>query len=592
MILQRPHWLIVLRGVLPALALSTALQGTAHAQRARPEPAPGPRQTGVAAPGEPLLHYVTRPGDTLIGLGQRFLLDPAAWPGLQRINRIADPRRMQPGTTLLIPVALLRASPDTATAQAVDGAVEWRTASGASTGPAAAASAASPSRPPDNASGWQPLRPGQSLPSGAQVRVLGQGTALLLLANGTRVQLLPDSLLDLDSLRSYAQGAMHDSRLGLQRGQASILDNPKREPNQPLRIITPGAQAVVRGTAFRVDYAAGVTRQTTLEGAVELSAGGARVAVHQGYGSLSADGQPPLPPVQLLPKPDLAGLVARVERLPLRLNWAAQPGARSWLVQVTPADAPLRILARSTVTEPALTLADLPDGHYLLRVSALDAQQLQGYGAERGFEVAARPFAPLQQSPGRQAVVRLARPAFDWSEVQGSARYALQVCPQADCATPLFSTTVAAPPWTPGTDLPPGPLFWRMASIDAGGRQGPWSDASPFTYKPAPGPVDLGQSALRFTPETLDVNLPPPPEGQQYRFVLATPGAPAKPLQTVVSTDGRALLQRPSAGAYLLGVSLVDSRDGTAGPVAQQKVSVPPRYPDLWLLLLPLLPAL
>jgi hypothetical protein len=592
MILQRHHRLIVLRGVLPALALSTALQGAAQAQHARPAPTPGSRQTGVAAPGEPVLHYVTRPGDTLIGLGQRLLRDPAAWPGVQRLNHIADPRRMQPGTTLRIPVALLRASPDTATAQVVDGTVQWRLAAGASTSPASAASAARPSRPPGNASDWQTLRSGQSLPSGAQVRVLGRGTALLLLANGTRVQLLPDSLLDLDSLRSYAQGTMHDSHLGLQHGQANILDNPKHEPNQSLRIITPGAQAVVRGTAFRVDYAAGVTRQTTLEGAVELSAGGARVAVNQGYGSLSANGQPPMPPVQLLPKPDLSGLVARVERLPLRLSWAAQPGARSWLAQVTPADAPLRILARSTVTEPALTLADLPDGHYLLRVSALDAQQLQGYGAERGFEVAARPFAPLLQSPGRQAVVRLARPAFDWSEVQGSARYALQVCPQADCATPLLSASVAAPPWTPGTDLPPGTLFWRMASIDAGGKQGPWNDADPFTYKPAPGPVDLGQSALRFTPDTLDVNLPPPPDGLQYRFTLAGSAAPAKLLQTVVSADGRAQLQRPSGGAYLLGVSLVDSRDGTAGPVAQQKVNVPPRYPDLWLLLVPLLAAL
>ena len=536
--------------------------------------------SGTQATAAPVLRYTTLAGDTLIGLGQRLLIDPAAWSEVQRLNHIADPRRMQPGTVLRIPVALLRASPDAATAQAVDGAVEWR--------PAADTSASQPG----SAAAWQTLRPGQSLLSGAQIRTQAQGSALLLLANGTRIHLQPDSLIDLDSLQSYAQGAMHASRLGLQRGQARIVDNPQRKPNQNLRVITPGAQAVVRGTEFRVGYADGTTRQATLEGAVELAAGGAQVAVNKGYGSLSANGQAPRPPVRLLPAPNLSGLAARFEHLPLRLTWATQPGAQAWVAQVAPADAPLRILARSNVVTPALSVADLPDGHYLLRVSALDAQGLQGYAAEQPFELAARPFPPLLQTPGRQAVVRLPRPAFSWSEVQGTTSYQLELCRQADCATPLHTAAVTSPPWTPTTDLPAGMLFWRMASVNAQGRQGPWSDTADFTYKPAPGPVDLGKSALQFTPNVLLVDLPPPPAGQQYHFTFAAASAPAALLQTVTSTDGRAQFKRPNGGHYLLGVSLVDRSDGTAGPAAQQQVTVPPRYPYLWLLLVPLLPAL
>jgi hypothetical protein len=567
----------VIFGLAMLQGLGMPLQSLALAQSAAVKAQPAARPQAPRAAAAPVLRYTTRLGDTLIGLGQRLLLDPAAWSEVQRLNHIADPRRMQPGTILRIPVALLRASPDTATAQAVDGAVEWRPA---------------PAAPAGDAAGWQTLLPGQSLQSGAQVRTLAQGSALLLLANGTRIHLQPDSLLDLDSLQSYAQGAMHASRLGLQRGQARILDNPQRRPNQNLRVITPGAQAVVRGTEFRVGYGDGTTRQTTLDGAVELAAGDAQVTVDKGYGSLSANGQAPLPPVRLLPAPDLPGLAARFERLPLRLTWATQPGAQSWVALVTPADASLHILVRKDVTSPTLGVADLPDGHYLLRVSALDAQGLQGYAAEQPFEVAARPFPPLLQAPGRHAVVRQPRPAFTWSEVQGVASYQLQLCLQADCATPLHTGAVMAPPWTPSSDLPAGMVFWRMASVDIQGKQGPWSDVSPFTYKPAPGPVDLGKSTLQFTPEALLVDLPPPPAGQQYHFTLAAASSPGTLLQSVTSTDGQARFKRPDGGNDLLGVSLVDSSDGTAGPAAQQKITVPPRYPYLWLLFVPLLPAL
>ena len=47
--------------------------------------------------------YIVREGDNPWNLTQRYLKDLSYWPRIQRYNRITEPRRMQPGTRLLIP---------------------------------------------------------------------------------------------------------------------------------------------------------------------------------------------------------------------------------------------------------------------------------------------------------------------------------------------------------------------------------------------------------------------------------------------------------------------------------------------------------
>ncbi|WP_449370575.1 FecR domain-containing protein, partial [Thiomonas sp.] len=180
---------------------------------------------------EPVWRYTVRPGDTLIGLGRRYLRDPAQWPQIQRDNRIGNPRRIPPGTVLSFPANLLRQQPSMARLVQAFGAVRWR------------AQASDP---------WQDARLGQMLAAGAQVQASDSGNAVIELANGTRLALQPGSMLTLDTLSLYADGLMADTRLRLQQGQIDIHDNPRHLPNQHLRILTPSAQAAVRGTQFRV----------------------------------------------------------------------------------------------------------------------------------------------------------------------------------------------------------------------------------------------------------------------------------------------------------------------------------------------------
>ena len=65
---------------------------------------------GFALPGlaQESVQLAVRSGDTLIGISQRYLDDPGRWPQLQRLNRVANPRRMPVGRMLTLPLDWLR----------------------------------------------------------------------------------------------------------------------------------------------------------------------------------------------------------------------------------------------------------------------------------------------------------------------------------------------------------------------------------------------------------------------------------------------------------------------------------------------------
>jgi hypothetical protein len=541
-----------------ACACSLALAPLALAQGA----------TGTELPeATPVWRYAVRPGDTLIAIGQRYLLDPSRWDAVQRLNHIADPRRMPPGTVVQIPANLLRSAPGQARLLAVHGQVRWREADAA----------------------WQDARPGQALAAGAELQTDGQANAVLELANGTRLALHPGSVLRLDTLSLYAGGLMADTRVRLQQGQAEITANPRQLPQQHLRVLTPSAQAVVRGTVFRVGVQPDSTREETVEGSVSVAAAGQSVQVGAAQGTLARAGEAPQPARALLRAPDVSAMPMRLEQLPLRFVSPAAPGRVAWWGQIAPDERFETLLAEKTSSTDALNFADLPNGRYVLRVRALDGLGLQGLEARHAFTVWARPFAPTLQAPGKAATVRNPRPALAWTAAVGAERYRLQLAQSMDFAQTLSDQTLEQAGWTPASDLPPGPWFWRVASVNGANEQGPWSAAADFRYKPGPGAPDLGRTAWRYEGDRLLLELPAPPPDQHYRVALsATAEMPADVLQQS-SSDGHLSLPHPGAGSHFLGVRLIDNEDGTAGPAMLQQFTAPARHPYLWLLLLPLL---
>lgn len=511
----------------------------------------------------PEWRYTLRPHDTLIGVSARYLAEPARWPQLQRHNRIADPYHMTPGSALRIPLAWMRHAPAPVAVTAVAGKVQVSV-------PGAVE---------------RPLAAGERLAAGAALTTGANSSASLRFADGSQLVLQPQSRLVLDTLSVYEGGGMVDTRLRLQQGRAEIAANPRRTAGSRLRVTTPSAVAAVRGTRFRVEAEAAVSREETLEGAVDLTAAGAQVAVMGGRGSLAETGKPPLPPVALLPAPDMTALPARVDSLPLRFSLPALKGAASWLGQIAPDAHFETILLEKTSHTPVLGFADLPDGHYVLRARAADAQGLQGQDGQHVFEVDARPFAPLPVAPGTR--VREPQPALQWTRVAGAEAYQIQLAHDAGFTRLLDNVRVAGSSYTLPQRLQPGTVYWRAASVESG-EQGPFFAARALTFDPLPGAPEINQSAPRYEAGVLHVALPSPQDGLTYEAALSHDAARARTLWQGKSADGVLSIPDVEPGDYYLSVRLVEA-DGAAGPWAARGVEAPMRFRWEGLLLLPLL---
>lgn len=505
--------------------------------------------------------YRIQPGDTLITLTENWLSPPRTWRDLQKLNRVPDPLRLMPGSTLRMPVAWLKREASVAEAVFARGQVTRQR--GAATEPVAA---------------------GVTLQSGDRIRTGPQSSASLRFADGSRLLIPPDSDITLDQLLVLGRAAIPAVRLGVQQGGADSRVSPNAQRVPLYEVRTPHVNLGVRGTEFRVQTAGGQTRMQVLSGAVHADGLGPDVAAGQGL--LAEGGARAVSP--LLPAPDLSALPPVAERLPLQLRWAASPaGAVAWRAQLFPRGDTDRLLLDARSAEPLAAWAEareLPDGDYTLRVRGIDARGQEGAAADAPVRLQARPEPPFIQAPPPAAVSYSGGIALAWTRNTAAPDVRLQVARDAG-----FQDLVLQPPPMSASGyelkLPDGLYHWRIAAVEAGGRAGPFSDPSTFELKPpppAPPPaepeVSGDQLKLRWR---ADAGV------TRYALEWArTPAFDGAEVQRFTVDKAEAVLPKPSPGTYYLRVKAFNAA-GAASPWGQtQQIEQP--YPR-WLWLLPLL---
>jgi Uncharacterized protein conserved in bacteria len=218
--------------------------------------------SALAASGE--WTYVTRPGDTLIGIAENYLVNPQAWPVVQKRNRISDPHRIPVGTRLHIPDTLLRMEAVQASVLLVNGQANRVSSDGAE----------------------RSLVAGDVLQAGDRVHVASGSNLSLRFPDGSRVLVLENSRFTLNRAVRVGKSSMHRILIDLHAGQMESNVVPSSDGAQQYEIKTPALRMSVRGTHFRAaaDSGSGQARSEVLTGRVQVDGG--RKAIVLGAGSV------------------------------------------------------------------------------------------------------------------------------------------------------------------------------------------------------------------------------------------------------------------------------------------------------------------
>jgi hypothetical protein len=405
--------------------------------------------------------YVTRPGDSLYDIATRYLRNPADWKRLASINHVSAPRRLQPGTTLRMPLALLRQ--DGLSAKVI-----------ATNGPAQHAFRDGP---------LLPLTVGSSLVEGDRVQTGHAGFATLELADGSHISLPPDTSLDLATLRQTALTGATDRVVNLHRGEVSSEVTHATKKDDRFQIRAPSVVAGVRGTQFRVSYDADkrATAVEVLDGAVGVDAAslaqgqrGAYAAapapgtplaaseqlVAARHGSLTVAGGPAGAPVALLDAPELLHPSKVQDDAEVAFDIAPLAGAQGYRVQVGRDAGLLDMIRDVRSADPHAVLGALDDGTWFVRISAIDEHGLEGMPAAYAFE---RRRVGLGASAGPIEGSRDF--AFRWfvdGHAQKNTRFRFVLGTTSDLRVPLVDRTDITAGETVVRDLPKGVYYWTV----------------------------------------------------------------------------------------------------------------------------------
>jgi hypothetical protein len=230
------------------------------------------------------------------------------------------------------------------------------------------------------------------------------------------------------------------------------------------------------------------------------------------------------PLVLLLAAPNTEKLPVKLDNVPVVFNMVPQDGAVSWSGQVS-SDAQFNtILVENLSQGNTLTLADIPDGKYYLKVRAKDQNGLEGYDATHTFDLNARPFAPQLIKPSEAETLREANPELTWTPVEQVKSYLVEIAQDTTFKDVLESHLVNNNTYKLDKSLTSGQYYWRLASLEGmtGSTQnkGPYGKVNSFSYKPKSNAPDISQLQVQVFENKVFVTTINPPEGLSYEVVL------------------------------------------------------------------------
>jgi len=501
-------------------------------------------------------------GDCLYNICKKYMDGSSRWREIARINRLADPDLIRPGTKLTVPVSFLKRTPLKGRVTFVLGDARTQIAGKGE---------------------WIPLKPGDEVSQNSNLRTGEESALEVAFSDGSLFLLKADTEIGIRQAEQ-ALSSYFFRDLYLRVGRVISRIKEATGASSRFKVRTPSAIASVRGTEFRV---AVDEKEKTLTEAVErtvtVEAARKSVEVAQGEGTVVDKGKPPLPPRKLLPPPAPSDLKAVYNTAPV-VRFAAVEGAVAYRVAVT-ADQEGKKLIREKIVragEPFAS-AHLADGSYFLFAQSIDESGLEGLSSGAyPFRVRLNPLPPITQTPRNGAKTKGTSQEFQWLSVGDAAGYHVQVAGDREFGNVVLDKTDVSGTAFRTSALAYKAYYFRISSVAADGYQGAWSDPLGFTLTPLPPTPSMDRPDVAED----DINLRSRSigEGFAYRFQVAKDAQFKEIVEDRRTDKPEMTMKRPKeTGTYYVRIAGID-RDGDAGEYSPpQSFVVKERFPYGWL---------
>jgi hypothetical protein len=420
--------------------------------------------------------YTVVEGDNLWNLSEQHLDKVTRFEQLRKLNNIENPKHLQPGTRIRVPLAWIRSNPVAAKIVSITGTAEIQRARSAST---------------------EPAKVGSLMQLGDQLMTTDNSSVAIEFADKSILSLHEKSIVHFDHLSAHGVTGMVDSRLNLLKGRMDTKVTPAVGPGSRFEIETPSAISAVRGTIYRalVMEEGDVSNIEVLRGKVAVSGANKQLLVNKGFGTQVVSGKPPIPPRELLPAPVFEPVPNTITEINWRLSWSKIAGASRYRVEVAASDDFETLLWQELTQHNRIAFPDLSDGNYAVRVRAIDTLGLEGMDQQVLMRLNAHPQPPIALKPVEAQVLRGQSPVLQWTAAEEASAYRLEIAADKNFSQSLLDRTVTETQFDTTSLSALGNYYWRLSSIANDGEVGPVGPARSYQIKAIPEKVDASLSA-------------------------------------------------------------------------------------------------
>ncbi|WP_420555036.1 FecR domain-containing protein [Neptuniibacter marinus] len=489
----------------------------------------------------------------------KHLYKTSYWKQLQKINNIADPKRIPENTKLRIPIHWIKSQPASAQVIKFEGDVVTRNQEGTDS---------------------QQVSVGQQLNLGDHLETYSQSSVLIRFADGSEIRVLQNSKIDFNHMTKYGETGMVDSRIRLISGDVESHAETQKGSASRFEIHTPAAISAVRGTRFRTSYTADDTSSNieVLEGGVAVRGAKTTRLVRAGYGTHVVKNKAPLKPKKLLPAPKLLAYPQPIETIGSQIRWEAIEGAQRYRFIIAESNEFSTVLWDSDSERNAISLPDLSDDIYFLQLRAVDKHGIEGIERVQTFTLNAHPQPPFPMAPNNKATIRGEAPVLEWTQSSEAVSYRLQIASDQQFSNILLDRpSLTSNQFTASELLPTNTYYWRVASLAGDGELGPYSTQRSLTIKPIPA---TPEPALVQNEREIKLSWALGLPDESYQIQISKDPAFKSIITDSKLTKPEITLERPEGYRYVRVRSLAE--DGFAGAWGvTQELTPPPN--DNWI---------